>query len=206
MRLTGSAPVRGSLGMMTSVAVAPAAGTTNTGQNMRQCVIMSTPTERHARLVAFGHQLVEAHAWLRADLARLRAELDAYLDGGGDRPADLRAHCLAFCAAVTRHHTGEDDTAFPVLARRFPELRAVVDTLIADHRVVAGLMRRLTELLDGLDPAADAAVVRGELDGLAALLESHLTYEERRIVAALNSLDMPEWADETPAFLRRAAR
>ncbi|GAB3374186.1 hypothetical protein GCM10027452_32160 [Micromonospora halotolerans] len=43
----------------------------------------------------------------------------------------------------------------------------------------------LVALLAG---AADGRTVRAELDGLAALLESHFSYEERKLAAALNRL------------------
>jgi hypothetical protein len=36
-----------------------------------------------------------------------------------------------------------------------------------------------------------AQEVRKELDGLAALLESHFVYEEKKIVTALNGLSAP---------------
>lgn len=99
---------------------------------------------------------------------------------------------MAFCSMLHRHHTGEDGGAFSVLAVRFPELRPVIDELERDHRMVADILRRLADL-DGMgrrvaDPDL-ARRVRAELSGLTALLESHFTYEERRLVAALNSLD-----------------
>ena len=74
---------------------------------------METPTEPNGRLRAFGNQLIEMHIWLRAELARLREDVDSYLDGRGERSRELRAHCLTFCSAQNRHHTGEDDGAFP---------------------------------------------------------------------------------------------
>lgn len=151
------------------------------------------------RLKAFGNQLIEVHLWLREELARLRENVDAYLDGHGGRPQDLRAHCLTFCSALTRHHTGEDAGAFPALAEEFPDLRPVLEELARDHETVTELMHRLQALLD--EPPKDAATVRSELDGLAALLESHFVYEEKRIVSALNSLTRSDW-DTTPAFLQ----
>ena len=75
--------------------------------------------------------------------------------GRGERPRELRAHCLPFCSALSRHHTGEDEGAFPVLAERFPELRPVLAELERDHQVVAGILRRLEELLGGLGAEAD---------------------------------------------------
>jgi hypothetical protein len=71
---------------------------------------------------------------------------------------------------------------------------------------VTGILRRLQELLGDLaaeaDPdPAEAQHVRAELDGLAALLESHFVYEENRLVTALNSLSAPSWDGSKPGFL-----
>jgi hemerythrin-like domain-containing protein len=171
---------------------------------------VETSTEPNGRLTAFGNQLIEVHIWLREELARLRANVDSYLDGRGERPRELRAHCLTFCSALSRHHTGEDDGAFPVLAEQFPELRPVLNELERDHQVVAGILRTLEELLGGLGPAADpdpaeAQRVRAELDGLAALLESHFVYEEKRLVSVLNSVSAPSWEGSRPDFLLTTA-
>ncbi|MFG3686440.1 hemerythrin domain-containing protein [Micromonospora sp. NPDC047740] len=135
------------------------------------------------RLTALGTQLIEIHHWLREELARLRASLDSPDRAGLSR--ELRAHCVGFCAALDRHHTGEDAGAFRVLAEQVPELRPVLAQLSEDHRVVADLLRRVDALLTG---AADGPAVRAELDGLAALLESHFSYEERKLVGALDAL------------------
>ncbi|MFE9193963.1 hemerythrin domain-containing protein [Micromonospora sp. NPDC007208] len=132
------------------------------------------------RLAAVGNQMIEIHLWLSAELARLRESLDT-------PSRDLRAHCLTFCAALGRHHTGEDAGAFRLLAEEAPELRPVIENLITDHEVVAGILERVEALLGG-DAAVPVAQVRAELDGLAALLESHFRYEEKRLVTALNAL------------------
>ena len=128
------------------------------------------------RLASYGRQLVDIHLALREELASLR-------EGGISR--NLPTHCLAFCAAVTRHHTGEDGGAFVLLAERHPELRPVIEELVRDHEAAADILRRLAELLSRPDPAD----VRLELDGLAAVLESHFGYEERKLIAALDQLD-----------------
>ncbi|TMR08188.1 hemerythrin domain-containing protein [Nonomuraea turkmeniaca] len=160
-----------------------------------------------ARLAAFGDQLIEVHDRLRGELARLSDGVDAYLDGGGTRPRELRTHCLAFCTALERHHTGEDDGAFPALAARHPELTPVLDKLREDHRLVSDILRRLRELAEGLDAETgkdpqEVRRVRGEVDGLRAIVESHFGYEERTIAEALNALDVAEWNGEPPDFLR----
>jgi hypothetical protein len=43
--------------------------------------------------------------------------------------------------------------------------------------------------------------VRTELDSLAALMETHFTYEEKRIASALNALNAPGWDRSRPGFL-----
>lgn len=141
------------------------------------------------RAAALGAQLVHVHATLRERLRELRSRL---LDG--DRTtttADLGAHCLAFCAAVHTHHTGEDRDLLPALRRERPDLAPTIDKLVEDHWLVAGILRRVEELVGqaGVDPGA----VVGELDGLAAILESHFAFEERRIAAALDGLDATVW-------------
>jgi hemerythrin-like domain-containing protein len=141
-------------------------------------------------MTASGTHLIEVHDWLRDELDRLREQVEAYLGGDGERPRELRAHCLLFCSAVTQHHTGEDDLMFPALAERFPDLRPALEQLARDHILVAGIMRALEELVASLAEEVDdiqARHVRGELEGLAALLESHFTYEEKRLVDALNA-------------------
>jgi hypothetical protein len=127
------------------------------------------------RITAYGRQLIEIHDRLRDSLDALRRGADA----------DLGLHCLAFCAAVTEHHTGEDTGVFPALAREHPELRDVLAGLERDHQVIAGLLVRLRELAQ----QSDRAAIQLELDGLAALLEGHFTWEERRLVAALDAAD-----------------
>ena len=65
---------------------------------------------------------------------------------------------------------------FPALAQRYPELRPIVDKLVEDHRLIADIVARIEETDDPR-----------ELDGLAAIMESHFAFEERRILAALRA-------------------
>lgn len=152
---------------------------------------MAVPSGPRARLTALGTELIEIHQWLRDELTGLRSDVGAFLAGRGERPRPLKAHCLAFCTALTRHHRGEDAGAFVTLAREYPELGPTIDKLVADHRLVRSLQDNIEGLLDGItdepDPA-QAARVRAELDGLSAILESHFRFEERRIAAALDTL------------------
>lgn len=165
---------------------------------------MHSPFEASSRLSAFGHQLIEVHIWLREQLDELRDGVDVYFAGQGLPPRDLRAHCLSFCSALTRHHTGEEAEAFPTIAEEFPELRAVISELRTDHNRIEWILGNLQKLLGSLpakpDPAA-AARVRAELEGLSAIMETHFGYEEKKIVSALNSMGVPQWRADRPDFL-----
>ncbi len=187
------------------------------------------------RLAAFGNQLVEVHLWLREELDRLV--------GGESGGGDLRAHCLAFCSALERHHVGEDTHAFPAVEEDFPELGPTLELLRRDHEMIAGILARLAAMAgrpDEEQPGAerpdaersdaersdaersdaersdaersdaerpdaersDAERLAGEVAGLAAIVASHFAYEERTIVEALNRLDIPQWREDPPEFLR----
>ncbi|MFJ8913192.1 hemerythrin domain-containing protein [Amycolatopsis sp. NPDC102389] len=165
---------------------------------------METTAQTNGRLTAFGNQLVQVHNWLRKELALLHDDLGSVAEGRAERLRDLRAHCLTFCSALTRHHTGEDGGAFLVLADKFPELRPSLEELAHDHGVMTGIIERLEELVAGVGPGSsqdEILDVQRELDGLTAIMETHFRYEEKRIVEVLNSLDMPEWQESKPSFL-----
>jgi non-ribosomal peptide synthetase component F len=136
------------------------------------------------RAVALSVRLAQAHQELRRQLDLLRTSI-------GQDALDRRTlviHCLAFCTALTSHHRGEDAGMFADLLRARPDLAETVSKLVEDHEMIASILSRVAEL------AAEAAgshgqrldAIRLELDGLAAIMESHFGYEERAIGAALD--------------------
>lgn len=148
------------------------------------------------RAAALSDQLIHVHQALRERLTSLRQQAagDTGLAAAeAALPEDLLSHCLSFCAAVRTHHSGEDDKLLPALRAAAPELAPVIDSLIEDHDLVAGLLRRIRELLAaGQTPSGRGALMR-ELDGLTAILESHFSYEERRLAKALDTLGPQAW-------------
>ncbi|HZN73576.1 MAG TPA: hemerythrin domain-containing protein [Micromonosporaceae bacterium] len=143
------------------------------------------------RVVALGQHLVEVHGWLRKQLDAIRTDAAAFGEHGGIRATDLRTHCLTFCSILEHHHTGEDQQLFPFIAGQYPELGPVIEELMHDHGQVAEILNQITELVRQLgaqpDPA-EVARIRTELDSLAALLENHLNYEEKKLVPILDAL------------------
>jgi iron-sulfur cluster repair protein YtfE (RIC family) len=129
------------------------------------------------------------HDWFREQLADLRRQAEA---GETLRPGtDLRANCLAFCTALTRHHTGEDGGVFPMLTRHAPELAPVLERLEREHHVVATIQQQIQELVDR---EGDTAELLPELDRLTAELTAHLSYEEQMLVPTLNQTPAPPGA------------
>jgi hypothetical protein len=137
----------------------------------------------HDRATALSIQLTLTHQALRERVRELRHHLLSGKPVAASAGTDLREHCAAFCAALERHHTGEDEGLFPALRREFPELAPTVDKLAEDHWLISGILRRVRELT-----GADPATVVGELDGLAAIMDSHFAFEERRISTAIDAL------------------
>ncbi|MEU7294867.1 nitroreductase/quinone reductase family protein [Streptomyces exfoliatus] len=151
-----------------------------------------------ARHRAIADHLVTVHTELRAELAALREGLRSTAGAVTDPPdsADatgtvardnpppgrrLARHCLTFCGALHAHHHNED-SAFDLLEREFPELSGSLDRMREEHKVVARTVEELEALLaSGAAPAA----LRAEVDRLATRLEEHFTYEEAHLVPAL---------------------
>lgn len=144
------------------------------------------------RVVALSLQLSQAHTELRRRIREIRTGL-------GNRRLDddiLLAHCLGFCAALTSHHQGEDEGMFAQLLRERPDLAATVAKLVEDHQAIASILTRVRELADRARGARGVALeaIGRELDGLAAIMESHFGYEERAISRALDEVAPdPAW-------------
>ncbi|MBY5162055.1 hemerythrin domain-containing protein [Salsipaludibacter albus] len=152
------------------------------------------------RVRRFGRELVEVHDELRDRLDDLRA---AVRGDGPATPAGMtpRAHCLTFCRALRAHHEGEDAGMFRVLLDVDPGLADTVDKLVQDHDFIASLVVRLEALAAewDADQVDDVAAFERELDGLGAILTSHLAWEERALVDLLDGLDLAAGSIEEQA-------
>ncbi|ARF77731.1 nitroreductase/quinone reductase family protein [Kitasatospora aureofaciens] len=140
---------------------------------------------------SLADKLLEAHTWLRAQLRHVRAEAQSHSPG---RPAglglQLRQHCLAFCAGLTHHHTGEDSAIFPALARSHPELAGVLEQLGEQHRAIGRIKDELVALLAEIG-ISEPDRLRSELDRMSAELETHLDHEEAELLPALAGIPFP---------------
>ncbi|WP_017591722.1 hemerythrin domain-containing protein [Nocardiopsis potens] len=136
------------------------------------------------RLIAWSRELRAVHERLRKALRVARAALE---DGGAAEPAarDLLLFCHGFCTALSGHHKGEDRELFPAIAAARPELRETLHRLQQDHSMIEYL---LTDLQAALDRRASPAELDRHFEGIAAIMESHFRYEERKLLTVLDTL------------------
>src|SRR3954452_11289344 len=103
------------------------------------------------------------HLGLRSETARITE----YVEAGRHADARRRSHLLA--KVLAEHHRAEDELLWPALVRRQPGIVAVTDSLEAEHEL---LDDELAVLVD--DPT--------RIDGVAALVDSHLRHEEEQML------------------------
>jgi len=134
-----------------------------------------------ARLIAWSHELRAVHGRLRDALAVTRTALA----DGAAAPRDLLLYCHGFCAALDGHHRGEDALLFPAIEAAHPELRDTLRALERDHSMIAHLLGDLRAAMDRGGPPEEVA---RHLQGIAAIMENHFRYEERQLLAVLETL------------------
>jgi Hemerythrin HHE cation binding domain len=163
--------------------------------NERDHVCVATNDSQRA--VAFSRQLRQAHHHLRDQLISIRAELGRF----EHTETELPVRCLAFCSVLTTHHVGEDYGMFKELLDARPDLAPTIQNLIDDHAAIAAILLRVQALATQAKttPADTLPRLQRELDGLAAIAESHFGYEERAISAALDN-DVPDTGWSRPVF------
>lgn len=145
-------------------------------------------------------KLVEVHTWLRAQLASLREDAAAYLyaraaAAPGEVPPpglgfQIRRHCLAFCDALTFHHTSEDGHVFPPVGHHHPRLRPTLDRLREEHVAIARIKDDLLAHLADIG-TADPRHFLDTLDGMTKELAAHLDHEEEHLLPVLADVPFP---------------
>lgn len=136
--------------------------------------------------MAWGAELRRVHARIRSALEVTRA---AVRDGAPAEPAsrELLLYCHGFCAALDGHHRGEDRALFPAIEAAHPELAPVLRSLERDHSMIAHL---LGELERAVASAATPVQLDRHLEGIAAIMENHFRFEERKLLSVLDALQL----------------
>ena len=102
--------------------------------------------------------------------------------------------CGRECKVLTFHHDAEEYSLFPELAQRGnDELRAVVERLVAEHKVVHELLTRLERAAMTLmfEPTPENYdLTRMTFHKLEEVIRSHFGYEETQLADAIGALEV----------------
>lgn len=156
-----------------------------------------------------GRRLAAIHALYLQELGRLRRAMERAMAGDG-RLGDLRAAvssmqmmsnvrqygvlCGRQCAALTMHHTIEDQAIFPALHGREAGLTAVVERLMAEHLVIHDLLEKLeAAAIDTIKaPGPDTfAHLRTAFETMEEAVRSHFGYEQEELEEAIGYWNVP---------------
>jgi len=77
---------------------------------------------------------------------------------------------------------------FSELLRVRPDLAGTIEKLLEDHALITEILSHVSELANRAEASRGQTLeaIGRELDGLAAIMESHFGYEERAIGRALD--------------------
>ena len=124
-----------------------------------------------------------SHHGFRRDIRLFAGAVGRIAAGDTSRVEPLRQEWQHFRNTLHGHHQVEDTAIFPGVKEQHPELAAVIDGLVADHRKIDPLLEEGDKAFEGLPGERRPAVrVIGSLGGL---LHSHLETEETHIVPFL---------------------
>ena len=127
--------------------------------------------------------LMSSHHAFRRDIAQFRKALRRVADGDHARVGALRDEWQRYGGTLHGHHQAEDNGIFPGTKQQHPELAAVIDGLVADHRKIDPMLAAGDRAFAGLPATVgDAAEI---VSALSALLDAHLATEEMHIVPSL---------------------
>ena len=132
--------------------------------------------ERDARA---AEAVEQHHAQMAGALAQRSESLSAAARAGRRADADAaRDDLVGWCRTeLVPHALAEEGTLYPAAAAR-PEARLLVEAMIAEHRLIVGLV-------DELERAADAVTAAEVARALRVLFGAHLDKENRQILPVL---------------------
>ncbi|MBC7560239.1 MAG: hemerythrin domain-containing protein [Dermatophilaceae bacterium] len=135
------------------------------------------------------------HGAFRRDLTRFRTALSSFSPGDVDRGSQLATAWSNFDDQLTRHHTGEDEIAWPALTAVgvSPGLLATLDT---EHDAMAVAIAGVRAAVPALQRSAstdDVTTARVAFERLEAVTVAHLEHEEAELEPVyLEKKDTPE--------------
>ncbi|MFF5336173.1 DUF2249 domain-containing protein [Streptomyces sp. NPDC013181] len=140
---------------------------------MSELTLASTPEDATALHTAEAH-----HAGLAGELAGRVKMLLTAVDRDPGAAEKIHAGLVAFCDRSLLPHAAAEEAALYPAARRIPEARLLVESLIGEHRCLTTLVRALRAAPGPADAAADARA-------LQVLFEEHLAKENGLVLPLL---------------------
>lgn len=125
-----------------------------------------------------------SHHGFRRDIRQFAGALGRALGGETKRLAALGEEWKRYRETLHGHHQMEDTALFPSLKEQHPELAAVIDGLVADHRKIDPMLEEGDRAFAELSATQVRPAVR-VVGSLGGLLHSHLETEETHIVPFL---------------------
>ncbi len=137
------------------------------------------------RLIAWDRELAAAHQRLRQALRLARDALDA---GASSQPGPISRCSATGSAPPSAGTTGAKTTpCSPRLAAHDSALQPALAKLRQDHELIATLLTQFDQAISSDAPPAELSL---QLDGVAAIMESHFRYEERQLLGVLSALEL----------------
>lgn len=146
------------------------------------------------------------HHCLRTAPHRLAAALAEVSSGEHDRARAIAAYWAGYAGEVLAHHTVEDEVFFPRLVERVPVVADHLNRVEVEHHRLDELMdaaHRATRQFASTAAAGDAARAAAVIRDLAALMDSHLDFEDEDLVPLFTRHFT---AEEYKAFERAAQK
>jgi hemerythrin-like domain-containing protein len=136
------------------------------------------------------------HAAVRRDFERLVLALDRVTDGDLDRAKGLGRAYANLRNELTRHHEGEDQWVWPMLAKVGVDAELLA-TMESEHQSMSESLAETGAAMDGFaasGSAADAKTAHESLVHTRSVVEQHLTHEEDELEPVVIPLfETPEW-------------
>jgi hemerythrin-like domain-containing protein len=142
------------------------------------------------------------HSALRRDLTRARLVLTDHQPLSDERRQALADHLVWMMVFLDRHHTSEDEGLYPMVLRKNPAARDLLQDMDADHQRIHPAMERVAEAAGALHaPSATApAELLTAIDELESVLYPHLRREEEEamplVAATITAADWHTWDEK----------
>ena len=125
------------------------------------------------------------HDALRHEFARLPITVKAVAEGDAERAAIVGGHVLLMVDFLHVHHSGEDETVWPLLRERSPESEELVDDMEIQHALIhaASEMAR-TQAQEWMDSPGnqERAALHTTLIALEREMLKHLAMEAQEVL------------------------